>query len=125
MYDCIVMLRDLEEAETLTDLINKYNTKYDRPVWQGTFWESNFKSRQNWGINITLDGPEKICNFSYCDLPWYEDNPPYCYADFLHLEEFIKILKTGKPTPEPFIRPISIEEVYKKNRAEYLNKVRL
>jgi hypothetical protein len=116
MYQCIVMLRDLEEAKTLTALINKYNTKYKKPVWQGTFWESNFKARQNWGVNIALDGPESINNFSYCDIPWYEDNPPYCYADFLHLEEFIEVLKTGKlesvPDPEPFIRPITIEEVY-------------
>lgn len=112
MYECIVMLRNLEEAETLTDLINKYKRTSKTPVWQGNFWESNFKARQDWGVDIIMEGPKKIKHFSYCDIPWYEDHPPYCNEDFLHLEEFIEILETEEPEPEPFIRPITIEEVY-------------
>ncbi len=116
MYRCVVMLRNLEEAEALTVLINKYKQNPGHKVWNGNFWKSNFKSDTDWGVYIALDGPEKINEFSYCDIPWYETNPSYCNADFLYLEEFIEILKTGKPEPEPesepFIRPITMEDIY-------------
>lgn len=111
MYRCIVTLRDLEEAEALTVLINKYKRTPKKSVWQDSFWEERFESRQDWGVSIVTDGPEVIDDFSYCDIPWYENNPPYRDTDFLHLEEFIEILEPEE-SKEPFIKTISMEEIY-------------
>lgn len=116
MYECIVILRNLEEAEALTVLINKHKQQPKSKVWGGDFWEYRFKSDTEWGVAIKIEGPQQIKHFSYCDMPWYEKSKAYYDTDFIYLEEFIETLMAGKkifkPKTEPFIKTVTMEAIY-------------
>ena len=114
MNDCIVIIKDVEEAIKLSDIIIKNSPKHGA-YWTKNFWEKTFKERQDWAINISYNhNSDTIKNASYCDIPWYQKTTPYCNFAFMTLQEFIDSRKPKKP----FIRKITIEDIYKSIKTE-------
>lgn len=107
MNNCIVIIKDVEEAIKLSDIVIKDSPRHKS--WTKDFWKARFKERRDWAVNISYsDSSDTIKDASYCDIPWYRKTPPYYDLDFISLQEFI-----GSRTPKkPFIRKITMEDVY-------------
>ncbi len=113
MNNCIVFIETAEEAIKLSDIIIKNSPRHKS--WTKDFWEARFKERQDWAINIVYNpNSDTIKDASYCDIPWYEKTTPYCNLDFISLQEFIN----SKTPKKPFIRKITIEDIYKSIKTE-------
>lgn len=107
MNNCIVIIKDVEEAIKLSDIVIKDSPRHKS--WTKDFWEARFKELQDWAVNISYsDSSNTIKDASYCDIPWYQETPPYCELDFIALQEFID----SRTPKKPFIRKITMEDIY-------------
>lgn len=115
LNECMVHVKTQQEYYDLFDFLLDKNIIYEK-LYDNWISNNNYTTHKENTLIAILTEP--VTRIQFCSFDFYEKTAPWKHWSYKTIEEILG-------PEEPFIRPISMEDIYTKNRAEYLNKVRL